>query len=193
MRFSNLRSDRVRPASARERGFTLVELTVAIGVLLVGIVAVAQLIPISIQSNMRNRYDSTAVVMAERLLNQMVNQPLTATQFIDAYDNNRVIMLGSVAADGLVGNPITIVSSAPPAGPLNLVRVDFNAAAVANYNFTAADPNAAVPAIAYEVRWSVITNMQGTTVVSKRFLVGVWKRDPRSVTPPVTVEAWVQR
>jgi hypothetical protein len=35
--------------------------------------------------------------------------------------------------------------------------------------------------------------MQGTTVVSKRFLVGVWKRDPRSVTVPVTVEAWVQR
>jgi len=193
MKSMNLHRIQFRPASARERGFTLVELTVAIGVLLVGIVAVAQLIPISIQSNMRNRYDSTAVVMAERLLNQMVNQPLTATQFIDTYDNNRVIMLGSVAANGLVGNPITIVSSAPPAGPLNLVRVDFTAAAVANYNFTAADPNAAVPAIAYEVRWSVITNMQGTVVVSKRFLVGVWKRDPRSVTPPVTVEAWVQR
>jgi len=189
----NLRVIRFRPASARERGFTLVELAVAMAVLLFGIAAVAQLIPISIQSNMRNRYDSTAVVMAERLLNQMVNQPLTATQFTDVYDNNRVILLGSVAANGLVGNPIAVVSSAPPAGPLNLVRVDFTAAAVANYNFTAADPNAAVPAISYEVRWSVITNMQGTTVVSKRFLVGVWKRDPRNVTLPVTVEAWVQR
>jgi len=192
MRFLNLRSFRVRPASARERGFTLVELAVAMAVLLVGIVAVAQLIPISIQTNMRNRYDSTAVVMAERLLNQMVNQPLTATQFVDVYDNNRVIMLGSVAANGLVGNPITVVS-AIPGGAAILVRVDFTAAAVANYNFTAADPNAAVPAIRYEVRWAVITNMQGTTVVSKRFLVGVWKRDPRSITGPVTVEAWVQR
>ena len=180
------------PPFSRARGFTLVELAIAMMVLLVGIAAVAQLIPISIQSNMRNRYDSTAVVMAERLLNQMVNQPLTATQFIDTYDNNRVIMLGSVAANGLVGNPITIVSSAPPAGPLNLVRVDFSVPAVANYIFMAVDPNAAVP-IPYEVRWSVITNMQGTVVVSKRFLVGVWKRDPRSVTPPVTVEAWVQR
>ncbi len=192
MKFMNLRSIRFHPASVRERGFTLVELAVAMAVLLFGIAAVAQLIPISIQSNMRNRYDSTAVVMSERLLNQMVNQPLTATQFIDVYDNNRVIMLGSVAANGLVGNPIAVVS-AIPGGPANLVRVNFTAAAVANYNFTAADPNAAVQAIRYEVRWAVITNMQGTTVVSKRFLVGVWKRDPRNVTLPVTVEAWVQR
>lgn len=180
-----------RPPFSRARGFTLVELAIAMMVLLVGIAAVAQLIPISIQSNMRNRYDSTAVVMAERLLNQMVSQPLTATQFIDVYDNNRVILLGSVAANGLTGNPIQVVSAIPN-GPLNLVRVNFAVPAVANYNFSAADPNAAVN-IPYEVRWSVITTMQGTTVVSKRILVGVWKRDPRNVTLPVTVEAWVQR
>ena len=178
-----------RPASPRERGFTLVELAIAMAVLLIGIAAVAQLIPISIQSNMRNRYDSTAVVMAERLLNQMINQPASAAQFTDV--DGRVIMLGSVAANGLVGNPIQVVS-AIPGGPANLVRVDFTVPAVANYNFTTIDPNSAAP-ISYEVRWSVITAMQGTTVVSKRILVGVWKRDPRSLTMPVTVEAWVQR
>jgi prepilin-type N-terminal cleavage/methylation domain-containing protein len=189
MESMNLRSICFRPASPRERGFTLVELAIAMGVLLFGIAAVAQLIPFSIQSNMRNRYDSTAVVMAERLLNQMVNQPITATQFIDVYDNNRVIALGTVA--GLNGNLIQVVSAIPN-GPLNLVRVDFAVPPVANYNFTAADPNAAMN-IPYEVRWTVITTMQGATVVSKRFLVGVWKRDPRNVTIPVTVEAWVQR
>ena len=177
------------PPFSRARGFTLVELAIAMMVLLVGIAAVAQLIPISIQSNMRNRYDSTAVVMAERLLNQMINQPAAATQFTDV--DGRVILLGSVAANGLTGNPIQVVSAIPN-GPLNLVRVNFAVAAVANYNFTTIDPNAAAP-ISYEVRWSVITNMQGTTVVSKRILVGVWKRDPRNVTLPVTVEAWVQR
>jgi prepilin-type N-terminal cleavage/methylation domain-containing protein len=180
-----------RPASPRARGFTLVELAIAMLVLLVGISAVAQLIPLSIQSNMRNRYDSTAVVMAERLLNQMISQPLTATQFVDVYDNNRVISLGSVAVNGLTGSPIQVVSAIPN-GPLNLVRVDFNAQPVPNYNFTTIPPNSAAP-IPYEVRWSVITAMQGTTVVSKRFLVGVWKRDPRSLTTSVTVEAWVQR
>ena len=82
--------------------------------------------------------------------------------------------------------------SAVPNGPLNLVRVDFGAVAVGGYNFTYTNPNASI-AIPYEVRWSVVTTMSGTTVVAKRFLVGVWKRDPRNVTVPVTVEAWVQR
>jgi hypothetical protein len=101
-------------------------------------------------------------------------------------------MLGSIAANGLTGNPIVVVQSKPPTGPFDLVRLNFAAPAVANYNFTYVNPNAAIP-IPYEVRWSVITNVQGTTVVSKRFLVGVWKRDPRGVTVPVTVDGWVQR
>ena len=183
-------SVRRRPAFLLQRGFTMVELLIAIAVLLFGIAAVAQLVPLSIQINTRNRYDSTAVVLAERLLNQMINQPLTATQFTDV--DGRVIFLGSVAADGLVGNPIQVVS-AVPGGALTLVRENFAlGGAVADYNFTYTNPNAAV-AIPYEVRWTVITSMSGTTVVSKRFLVGVWKRDPRNVTVPVTVEAWVQR
>jgi Tfp pilus assembly protein PilV len=176
-------------ALQRQRGFTMVELVIAMGMLMFGIVAVAQLVPLATKSNMRSRYDSTAVVLAERLLNQMINQPLTATQFTDIDGN--VIQLGSVAANGLVGNPIVVVSYVT-GGPANLVRVDFTVAAVANYNFIYTDPNASI-AIPYEVRWSVVTSMSGTTVVSKRFLVGVWKRDPRSVTVPVTVEAWVQR
>lgn len=180
---------RLRPPALCARGFTLVELVVAMGVMLFGIAAVAQLVPLALQSNTRNRHDSTAVVLAERLLNQMVTQQLSATQFTDV--DGRVIMLGSVTASGLSGNPVIVVS-ARPNGPLVLVRIDFAANAVANYNFTYTNPNDALP-IPYEVRWSVITNMQGPTIVSKRFLVGVWRRDPRGVTIPVTVEAWVQR
>ena len=181
---------RIRPGTTRERGFTMVELLIAIAVLLFGIALVAQMVPLATQINTRNRYDSTAVVLAERLLNQMISQPLTATQFTDI--DGRVIFLGSVAAAGLVGNPIQIVSAVPN-GPLVLVREDFAiGVAVANYNFTYTNPNAPT-AIPYEVRWSVVTTMQGTTVVSKRYIVGVWKRDPRNVTVPVTVEATVNR
>ena len=182
MELENQSNARVRKISGRQRGFTLIELMIAMAILMFGIVAVAQMIPLSIQSNMRNRYDSTAVVLAERLLNQMINQPLTATQFTDV--DGRVIQLGSVVATGLVGTPIQIVGTT--------VRVSFAGGATANYGFTYADPNAAI-AIPYEVRWTVISNVEGATVVSKRFLVGVWKRDPRGVTVPVTVEATVQR
>jgi prepilin-type N-terminal cleavage/methylation domain-containing protein len=190
MEFMSKRRMHFRPASPRERGFTMVELVMAMAILMFGIVAVAQLVPLSTQLNMRSRYDSTAVVLAERLLNQMISQPLTATQFTDV--DLRVIQLGSVAANGLVGNPIQVVS-AVIGGPAILVRENFALnGAVANYNFIYTNLNASV-AIPYEVRWSVITTMQGTTVVSKRFIVGVWKRDPRNVTVPVTVEATVQR
>ncbi|MCL4524737.1 MAG: prepilin-type N-terminal cleavage/methylation domain-containing protein [Acidobacteria bacterium] len=183
----NQRKTVFRPARARQLGFTMVELLIAMAVLMFGIAAVAQLIPISIQSNMRNRYDSTAVVVAERLLNQMISQPLTATQFTDIDGNVR--LLGGAA--GLVGNPVQVVSAIPN-GALNLVRVDFGVNAVAGYNFMYTNPNDSI-GIPYEVRWTVITNLSGATVVSKRILVGVWKRDPRNVTVPVTVEAWVQR
>jgi prepilin-type N-terminal cleavage/methylation domain-containing protein len=189
MKFMKQQITAILPRRARQRGFTMVELLIAMAVLLFGIAMVAQLVPLSTQINMRNRYDSTAVVVAERLLNQIVNQPLTATQFTNV--DGQVILLGSVAANGLTGNPLQVVS-AVPGGPANVVRVDFTAGAVGGYNFTYTNPNASI-AIPYEVRWSVVTTMTGTTVVSKRFLVGVWKRDPRNVTVPVTVEATVER
>jgi hypothetical protein len=84
----------------------------------------------------------------------------------------------------LVGSPVIVVG--------NLVRVDFTAAAVANYNFTAVDPNDA-SATPYEVRWAVITNAGGGNVISKRYIVGAWRRDPAQTAPPVTVEGWVQK
>ncbi|MBI1750798.1 MAG: prepilin-type N-terminal cleavage/methylation domain-containing protein [Acidobacteria bacterium] len=165
-----------------QRGFTLVELMFSTAVLLIGAVAVVQLVPAALQSNLRNRYDSTAVVVAKRYLDQIVDQPLSAASFTDA--DGRTIFLGSVAAPGLAGNPLRVVGVT--------ARVDFTVGAVANYNLTYVDPNDAV-GLSYEVRWTVVTSMQGTNVVAKRFLVGVWKRDPRQVTQPVTLDAWVQR
>ncbi|MGB9459287.1 MAG: prepilin-type N-terminal cleavage/methylation domain-containing protein, partial [Candidatus Acidiferrum sp.] len=59
-----------------QRGFTLVEVLMAIVILLVGIVAVAQLVPASISSNSTNRNDSTSLVFAQRELDQFLSQPL---------------------------------------------------------------------------------------------------------------------
>jgi len=74
----------------------------------------------------------------------------------------------------------------------NSVKVDFTAAAVTNYNFAYIEANdPAQPT--YEVRWAVITTVSGGTVVSKRFIVGAWKRNATQVVPPVTLEAWVQQ
>jgi prepilin-type N-terminal cleavage/methylation domain-containing protein len=164
------------------RGFTFVEVLLAMVVLVVGLVAVVQLVPASIESNMRNRYDSNAVLIAERLLDQMLSQPITATTFVDA--DGRVIALGSVTASGLTGNPLVVMNGT--------ARVNFAAPAVANYNFNYTVPNDPTGTI-YQVRWGVISTVSGLNVVSKRFVVGVWRRDTRGVTQPVTLEAMVQR
>jgi Tfp pilus assembly protein PilV len=168
---------------AKQCGFTLTELTIAMLVLMFGVVAVMQLVPAAMQANLRNRYDTTTVVLAQRELDQMVTQPLSAANFTDA--DGRVIALGDATQPNvLVGSPVIVVG--------NLVRVDFTAAAVANYNFTAVDPDDA-SATPYEVRWAVITNAVAGSVVSKRYIVGAWQPDRTHAAPPVTIEASVLR
>ena len=183
---SNLRHKTL--ARWTERGFTLTELTIATLVLLVGSVAVMQLVPAAMQSNLRNRYDTTATVIAQRVLDQMITQPLTSTSFddMDAYGNKiATIALGDATqVNQIVGGPVVTVGST--------ARIDFNGPAVANYNFIYTDLNdpGRTP---YEVRWAVITDAVGGVPISKRFIVGAWKRDPRQTAPPVTVEGWVQK
>jgi prepilin-type N-terminal cleavage/methylation domain-containing protein len=63
---------------SRQAGFSLVELLVAVVVLMVGVVAVARLVPTAMQSNTRNRYDSTALILAQRQLDLMVAQDIRA-------------------------------------------------------------------------------------------------------------------
>ncbi len=164
------------------RGFTLIELAIATMVLMFGVVAVMQLVPAAMQSNLRNRYDTTAVVLAQRELDQMITQPLSSLQFTDA--DGRVVALGDpTQVNQVVGGPVQVGNTA---------RINFNPAAVPNYNFVAVDPNDA-SGTAYEVRWAVITNAVGGTVVSKRFIVGAWRRDPTQIAPPVTVEGLVEK
>src|SRR5947209_18495319 len=76
-------------------GFTLVEVMIATLVLLVGIVAVAQLVPLSINRNQLNRNDSKSTVVAEQVLDQILSQKIgdtTATISLDG--QNFVIQIG---------------------------------------------------------------------------------------------------
>src|SRR4029077_5764858 len=67
----------------RQQGFSLLEMMFATIILLVGLVAIAQLVPATILLNYRNRMDSSALVLAQRQLDQFLDQPLTTTSFTD--------------------------------------------------------------------------------------------------------------
>ena len=169
-------------ASSGQRGFTLLELMVAAVVFLVGIVAVMQLVPAAMQSNIQNRVDTSSVVIAQRELDQMTAQPLSNATFTDADGN--LCNLGTNTNNAVIGSPVVQVG--------NLVEIDFTRAKVAGYNFTSTAP-ANAPEGGYDVRWAVITTLNGTGVAaSKRFIVGARRLTGTRGLAPVSLDSWQQ-
>ena len=174
------RQDRV---ASQQRGFTLIELAVATVVFLVGVVAVMQLVPAALQSNLSNRVDTTSVVVVQRELDQMVKQPFASVTFTDADGN--VCNLGNAATPNVVvGSPVVQYGE--------FVRIDFRQPRVGGYNFQAADPLNPIEG-GYDVRWAVITSVNATgTVVSKRFIVGARQNLGTRSLAPVSLDSWQQ-
>ena len=147
-----------------------------------------QLVPASQNSNLNNRVDTTAMVFAQREMDQMINQPLTAANFTDV--DGRVINLGSQTVTNTVfGGPVNAAVNPP--------SINFNAAAVAGYNFTFSDPNDQGDAAEanYQMRWAVISTVSAGQVVGKRFIVAC-RRSGTSATQilnPAVVDTMVQK
>jgi prepilin-type N-terminal cleavage/methylation domain-containing protein len=167
----------------RERGFSLLEMMLATVILLVGLVAVAQLVPASILLNYRNRNDSTAMVFAQRELDQMLDQALNSNSFTDALGN--ACQLGNSASPTsttptvFFGSAVVVIN--------NQALIDFNAGALSGYNFLYQDPTSAIDT-KYEVRWAVILTGNGTTVFAKRFILGVRQQGGNGYFPPITLD-----
>ncbi len=170
----------MRVKQSKQAGFSVVEVLVATLIFMFGVVLVAELVPRAMRANLNSRYDSSAVVIAERMLDQMISQPLVSANFVnsDGFGMN----LGGAA--GQQGSPIQVAGGR--------VSINWTAGAVGGYNLNYVDPDDASRA-RYDIRWTVITTVQTGTPVGKRFIVGVWKRDPRTTSTQVTVEAVQQR
>ena len=56
---------------------------IATVIVIVGLVAVAQLVPVSVMMNSNNRNDGTALVFAQREMETLREQPLTSLTFAD--------------------------------------------------------------------------------------------------------------
>jgi prepilin-type N-terminal cleavage/methylation domain-containing protein len=181
MRNSRDRTKRIK-AFRNQRGFTLTEVLIAIVILLVGIVAVAQLVPASIGSNSANRNDSSALVFAQRQMDQFLSQPLINTSYVETIDTQTyTCSLGDTTQPNVVvGSPVAVF--------YNQLVIDFSAPLVTNYNFTYQDPNDPF-GLVYDVRWAVITATNASGIAtSKRFILGTRKKGGNGIYNPVTLD-----
>src|SRR5713101_7324650 len=174
----------------KEGGFTLIEVLFATIIMVVGLVGVAQLVPLAIHLNTANRNDSTSLVFAQRELDEMADQPITATTFSDPQGvlcpPATLCNLGNAATPKVpVGSPVVMLNNSVP-------MIDFTAAAVANYSFNYADPNDPF-GLSYDVRWAVITYANAGNATGKRFIVGVRRRGGNAPFLPVTLDTMVEK
>ena len=169
----------------KERGFTLIEVLLAIVILLFGIVAVAQLVPASIGSNSTNRNDSSALVFAQREMDQFLAQRLNMPAFVNA--EGFVCNLGDPTQPNVVvGNNVVVF--------YNQLVIDFSASTgAAGYSFTYHDPNDPGEVV-YDVRWAVITTTSANgVIVSKRFILGARKKGGNGIYRPVTLDTILEK
>jgi type II secretory pathway pseudopilin PulG len=172
----------------QEEGFSILEMLIATVILLVGLVAVAQLVPASVLLNYRNRMDSSALVFAQRQLDQILDQPLTSNSFLDALGNT--CQLGNPATPNVIqGSNVVSINNQP--------LIDFSQPAGApaptnGYSFTyqdLSDPNGTT----YDVRWAVIITGNGSTASSKRFILGVRQAGGSGFFLPITLDTMVSK
>jgi prepilin-type N-terminal cleavage/methylation domain-containing protein len=188
-----LQAKQMRTAAARrggERGFTLIEMLFATVIVVVGLVAVAQLVPTSIMMNANNRNDGTALVIAQRQMEVLRSVPLTATTFTDPLGVTcpfgQTCNVGDPTQSGVVGSPVVLFNNSP--------IINYALAIVNGYGFTYTDPNDPTGAV-NDVRWAVVTVTNGANgpVTGRRIIVGAFRRGMKAPTYPVSLDTMVSK
>ena len=137
------------------KGFTLIELTVAMFVLTVGVLGGMVMILLGMTRDNTNRMDTTATNAAQAVLEVMAAVPANATPPLTVTDClNNVLPLTTAGSAGGTGATLA------PNGD-----VDFTQPAVANYqiNYTVCGTNGLT--VAYDVRWRITTLPSGGKLV----------------------------
>ena len=174
-----------RGAKSRQSGMSLIELMIAMTVLAVGMLGAVVMILAGVQSNTRNKTDTTAVVLDQEVLEMfatLTNYPTTGNVVINdcglngANAHNASLVWGTAAAGG-AGAVLYTAANAPLPSQ------------VGDINWTAAAPTFATPTVTgyamkyqtcngdtYEVRWNIMKVNANASGLSRISLLTVSSR-----------------
>lgn len=169
----------------KQNGMTLIEVMIAIAILAVACAGIAQLVPLSISMNSHNQRDTTELVIAQREMDAMIDQPIANATFTDP--NGLVCPAASVCNLGNVATPLALVGS-PTILFNNTPLIDYTQAPVAGYNFQYADPDDPSGTF-YDIRWAVITFANGANPTGRRIIVGVRRVGGNAPLFPITLDS----
>jgi hypothetical protein len=191
----------------RATGFTVLEVLVATLILMIGIIGVSEMVPRALDSDLRNRNTSSAILASQTELEQMLGLPIDVNQLTTASDYSFTDTDGVAAYLGALPNPPTAaIGAAPPPSlqsgcPLTSNgMIDFGQpCTAAGYTKTFTPTNLAgvvtpTSGSRIELRWSVITfygNDNGTIKpVLKRIAIAGRTTDG-ALTIPATLNVMV--
>jgi prepilin-type N-terminal cleavage/methylation domain-containing protein len=134
----------------RSKGFSLVEILMAMVILSVGLLAIIGMIVSASLTANSNKVDTTATMLADTVLEQISAKDITVAGPIsikDCANTDHSVSRVSGAAPGGAGAPLT-------GGPA--YSVDYTAAAVANYQMNYVVCGAAGVRNTFDIRWNIM-------------------------------------
>lgn len=169
-----------RRQRTKESGLTFIELLMAMTLLTIGLSAIMGLIVMSMGSNNRNKKDTTAILLAQNVVELLSNVPASI--------DNRTITLTDCAGTSWA------ITTAPGGAPLvsGTTNIDWSSSyTTANYSMRYVTCGPTGQTTTYDVRWN-IDHPGGNTflkrvTVSARQMGGTEKSSAILFAPPVTI------
>ncbi len=186
---------RARSSAARSSasGMTLIELMIAMVVLAVGLIAIANVVAIAIANNNRNRLDTTSTMLSEMVLEQIQSVPASSNATITITDCAGAVWnvntTGGAAPNG-VGAALVPSAAATGAGNIDYTQAEGVIPAGYRMDYTTCGPAGAQ--FVYEVRWNIVSGFNQYTkvvTVSSRRKLSTLGPSPNLTyfAPPITL------
>ncbi len=175
-------------------GMTLIELMIAMVVLAVGLIAIANVVAMAIANNNRNRLDTTSTMLSEMVLEQIQSVPASTNMVpgIPITDCAGVQWFVNTTG-GAVPNgqgARLMPMGAPNAGDIDYTQAEGAIPAGYSMDYTTCGPAGAQ--FVYEVRWNIVNgvnNFSKVVTVSSRRKLTTLASSPNLTyfAPPVTL------